>query len=62
MASPDDVMEIRTDGKFINTFVYKQRKKYKRLFRLTGIEIVNLTTCETVNKKTIFADSQEGED
>ena len=59
MAKDDDIIEIRADGRVVNTFSYKQRKKYKHLFRLAGIELVSLTTCETINKKAIYTDSLE---
>ena len=62
MAQDDDIIEIRADGKFVNSFKYKQRKKYKHLFRLAGIELINLTTCEAINKKEVYFDSMDEEE
>lgn len=62
MAQDDDIIEIKADGKFVNSFPYKQRKKYKHLFKLAGIELINLTTCEPINKKTVYYDSLDEED
>jgi len=62
MAQDDDVIEIRADGKLVNTFPYKQRKKYKHLFKLAGIELLNLTTHEPINKKMVYFDSLDEEE
>ena len=62
MASDDDTIQIKADGCVVGRFSYKQRKKYKHLFKLSGIELINLSTCEAINKNFIYEDSLEKED
>ena len=53
----DDIIEIITDGKPMGKFPYKLRRSHKHLFNLSGIELVNTTKGQRIDKKFLHGAS-----